>query len=120
MRISVLETDVCASEKMKHVEAPAMHTAAASTGSPPCRHCATMLRRPAALSTTDRKIDAKKLRQKLVVHGLVVTRRAMRPPVLQQIAADATSSAPRRLGAVIGSMMGLVSARPESFHEMLS
>src|SRR5213594_4436955 len=97
MRISVLATEVCASEKMKHVEASAMQTATATTGRPPSRHWATMLRRRTIQSTTARKIEAERLRHRLVVHGLVVTRRAMRPPLLQQTAAQATSRAPRRV-----------------------
>src|SRR5256885_9884340 len=80
---------------MKHVEASAMQTATATTGRPPSRHWATMLRRRTIQSTTARKIEAERLRHKLVVHGLVVTRRAMRPPLLQQTAAQGTSRAPR-------------------------
>src|SRR2546425_11037694 len=82
---------------MKHVEASAMQTATATTGRPPSRHWATMLRRRTIQSTTARKIEAERLRHRLVVHGLVVTRRAMRPPLLQQTAAQATSRAPRRV-----------------------
>src|SRR2546425_8369761 len=103
MRISVLATDVCASEKMKHVEDTAMHTAAAGPGPPPSRHCATIPRRRAIQRTSARKSDAKRLRHRLVVHGLVPTRRTMSAPLLQQIAAQATSSAPRRVAGVEGS-----------------
>jgi hypothetical protein len=35
-----------------------------------------------------------------VVQGVVVTRRAMSPPLLQQTAAQATRSAPRRVAGV--------------------
>ena len=38
MRMSVLATDVWASEKMKHVEAVAMQSATITTGRPPSRH----------------------------------------------------------------------------------
>jgi hypothetical protein len=38
-----------------------------------------------------------------VVQGLVVTRRAMSPPLLQHTAAEATSRAPRRAADVAGS-----------------
>src|SRR5882724_246119 len=100
MRIKVLATDVCASEKRKHVEASAMQTATATTGAPPSRHCAKMPRRRAIHRTTPRKSDAKRLRHKLVVQGPVVTRRAIRPPLLQQTAAQATSRAPRRVAGV--------------------
>src|SRR2546428_3155206 len=96
MRISVLATDVRDSAKMKHVEAVAMHTAAIRTGPPPSRHCATMLRRLAIRSTRVRNSDAKRPRHRLVVHGPVVTRRAISPPLLQHTAAQATSRPPRR------------------------
>src|SRR2546425_11588909 len=95
MRISVLATDVRDSAKMKHVEAVAMHTAAIRTGPPPSRHCATMLRRLAIRSTRVRNSDAKRPRHRLVVHGPVVTRRAISPPLLQHTAAQATSRPPR-------------------------
>ena len=94
--MSVLATDVCASEKMKHVEAVAMHTATMRTGRPPSRHSAKIPRRRTTRSTTVRKSEAKRPRQRLVVQGLVVTRRATSPPLLQQTAAQATSRAPRR------------------------
>lgn len=96
MRINVLATDVCASEKMKHVEAMAMHAATARTGRPPSRHCAKMLRRPAVHNTRLGNNDANRLRHRLVVHGLVVTSLAMSPPLLQHTAAHPTSRAPRR------------------------
>src|SRR2546425_6417807 len=102
MRISVLATDVRDSAKMKHVEAVAMHTAAIRTGAPPSRHCATMLRRRTIHSTRARNSDAKRPRHRLVVHGPVVTRRAMSPPLLQHTAAQATNKAPRRLNASSG------------------
>src|SRR5437879_11217698 len=86
---------------MKHVEASAMQTATATTGRPPSRHWATMLRRRAIQSTTARKIEAETLRHRLVVHGLVVTRRAMRPPLLQQTAAPPTPRHPRHVEAVL-------------------
>src|SRR5215472_16166582 len=95
MRIRVLATDVYASEKMKHVEASAMQAATATIGRPPSRHWATMPRPPTIRSTTARNIVAKTLRQRLVVHDVVVTRRAMSPPLLQHTAAQATSRAPR-------------------------
>src|SRR5712692_4862638 len=103
MRINVLATDVCASEKMKHVEASAMHTATTRTGRPPPRHCAKIPRPRTTHSTRLRKSEAKTLRHRLVVQGLVVTRRAMSPPLLQQTAAQATSRTPRRLEGVAGS-----------------
>src|SRR5439155_6155681 len=103
MRIRLLATEVCASENRKHVEASAMQTATATTGRPPSRHWARMLRRRAIHRTTTRKSEANRLRQRLVVHGLVVTRRAMRPPLLQQTAAQATSRAPRREAGVASS-----------------
>src|SRR6185436_1370352 len=103
MRISVLATEVCAREKMKHVEASAMHEATSRTGRPPSHHCATMLRRRATLSTTARHTEAKTLRHRLVVHGSVCTRRTMRPPLLQHSAAAATSRAPRRAAGIAGA-----------------
>src|SRR6267142_4098241 len=56
--------------------------------------------------TTARNNEAKRLRHRLVVQGLVVTRRAMSPPLLQHIAAQATSRAPRRLAGVAESRRG--------------
>src|SRR5262249_12118369 len=100
IRISVLATDVCASEKMKHVEDTAMHTAAARTGRPPSRHCPTMPRPRTTHSTSARKSEAKRLRHRLVVHGLVVTRRAMSPPLPQPVAAQATNTTPRRVASL--------------------
>src|SRR6267142_6840097 len=102
MRRSVLATEVCASDRMKHVEASAMHVAAITTGKPPWRHCATMLRPRTIHSTTPRNSEAKRLRHRLVVQGLVATRRAMSPPLLQHTAAQATNRAPRRLNASSG------------------
>src|SRR5262245_57094760 len=81
---------------MKHVEASAMQVATTRTGRPPSRHCATMLRRRAIQSSTVRKSDADRPRQSAVVHGVVETSRTMSPPLLQQMEAHATSSAPRR------------------------
>src|SRR5262249_12470497 len=46
---------------------------------------------------------AKTLRQRLVVQGLVLTSRTMRPPLLQHTAAQATSIAPRRVTGVASS-----------------
>src|SRR5262245_22717304 len=103
MRMSVLATDVWASERMKHVEASAMHKATATTGRPPSRHCATIPRPRTIQSTRARKTDAKKLRHRVVVQALVVTRRAMSPPLLQHNAAQATSRAPRRASGVVGA-----------------
>jgi hypothetical protein len=94
--MSVLATDVWASEKMKHVEASAMHEATSRTGRPPSRHCAKMLRRRTTLRTTARTTEAKTLRHRLVVQESVWTRRTMRPPLLQHTAAAATRRAPRR------------------------
>src|SRR6202008_3674764 len=54
--------------------------------------------------TTPRNTAAETLRQKLVVHGVVVTRRAMRPPLLQHTAAHATSSVP--LPAILDRIRG--------------
>src|SRR6266849_7261347 len=56
--------------------------------------------------TRARKSEAKRLRHRLVVQGLVVTRRAMSPPLLQHIAAQATSSTPRRVAGAAGSRRG--------------
>src|SRR2546429_6555856 len=95
--MSVLATDVCAREKMKHVEAVAMHTATIRTGRPPSRHSAKIPRRRTTRSTRVRKSEAKRPRQRLVVHGPVATRRAMSPPLLQQTEAKATSRATRRV-----------------------
>src|SRR5882672_3014144 len=103
MRINVLATEVWASEKMKHVEASAMHAATARTGRPPSRHCAKMLRRATVHNTALRNTDANRLRHRLVVHGLVVTSRAMSPPLLQHTAAQPTSKAPRRAAGIAGS-----------------
>jgi hypothetical protein len=50
-----------------------------------------------------RKIDASRLRHRLVVQGLVVTRRTKSDPLLQKTAAAATSRAPRRAADVAGS-----------------
>ena len=77
-----------------------MQTATATSGGPPSRHCARMLRPRTIDSTTARKSEAKRLRQRLVVQGVVVTRRAMSPPLLQHTAAQATSRAPRREAGV--------------------
>src|SRR5437762_2365437 len=97
MSRSVFATDVCAREKMKQVDATDMHTATAKTGRPPSRHSATMLRRWRNDNTSARKTDAKTLRQKLVVHGVVATSRAISAPLLQQMAAQATRRTPRRV-----------------------
>src|SRR5439155_299150 len=69
MRISVLATDVWASEKMKHVEDTAIHIAAITTGIPPSRHCPTMPRPRTRQRTSARNTEAKKLRHRLVVQG---------------------------------------------------
>src|SRR5262249_10355948 len=103
MRISVLATEVWASEKTKHVEDTAMHTAAATTGRPPSRHCATIPRPRITQSTSARKTEAKKLRHRFVVQGDVPTRRTISDPLLQHRAAQATRSAPRRVASVAGS-----------------
>src|SRR5213594_232452 len=103
MRMSVLATDVCASEKMKHVDDTAMHTAAATIGRPPSRHCPTRPRPRTSQSTSARNSEAKKLRHRVVVQGEVSTRRTMSDPLLQHNAAQATSSAPRRVASVAGS-----------------
>lgn len=96
----MLATEVCASEKMKHVEASAMHVATAATGRPPSRHCRRMLRPRSIDRTSARKSAAKTLRHRLVVHGPVVTRRATSAPLLQHTAAQATNRAPRRPAGV--------------------
>ncbi len=103
MRIKVLATEVWAREKMKQVEAVAMQSETITTGRPPSRHWATMLRPRTTHSTTAKNSEANRLRQRLVVQGLVVTRRAMSPPLLQQTAAQATSRPPRRAADVAGS-----------------
>jgi hypothetical protein len=99
----VFATAVWASEKMKHVEDSAMQAATITTGRPPSRHCTHTGRRPTTQKTSPRKSEAKALRQKLVVHGPVPTRRAMSAPLLQQTAAPATSNAPRRAAGVAGA-----------------
>src|SRR5687768_214527 len=119
MRMSVLATEVCASEKTKHVEAIAMHAATASIGRPPARHCATIPRRRAIDSTTARKVEAKRPRQRLVVHGVVASSRTRREPLLQHTAAPATSSAPvvaRSLRP--GSLDGVGAAAGEEAEEL--
>src|SRR5262245_42373409 len=98
MRMRVLATVVWASEKMKHVEASDMHAATMNTGRPPSRHCAPIHRPRTRCRTTARNSAANELRQRLVVHGSVLTRRTMSPPLLQQSAAAATKRAPRRAG----------------------
>src|SRR5262249_28980907 len=103
MRISVLATEVCASEKTKHVDDTAMQTAAATTGRPPSRHCATSPRPRITQSTSPRNSEAKKLRHRLAVQGHVPTRRTMSDRLLRHRAAQATSSAPRRVASVAGS-----------------
>src|SRR4030095_5303281 len=100
MRMSVLATVVCGSEKMKHVDASAMHAATTKTGRPPSRHCATIDRPRATGSTSARNTAAKRLRHRLVVQGAVLTRRTMSPPLLQHNAAAATKRAPRRAAGV--------------------
>src|SRR4029453_5651141 len=97
MRMSVLATEVCASERMKHVEASDMHAATATPGAPSSRHWATIERRLTAERASARKPEAKRRRRRLVVHGPVPANRAMRAPLLQQTAADATRSAPWRV-----------------------
>src|SRR6266849_5901597 len=64
--------------------------------------------------TRTRKSEAKRLRHRLVVQGLVVTRRAMSPPLLQHNAAPATSRAPRR--AASGSETAVMSERANRAH----
>src|SRR5262245_18788273 len=103
MRMSVLATVVWASEKMKHVEASDIHAATRNTGRPPSRHCAPIHRPRTACRTTARNSAANELRQRLVVHRSVLTRRTMSPPLLQHSAAAATKRAPRRAdGAAAG------------------
>src|SRR6185503_1567988 len=99
MRMRVLATEVCASDRMKHVEDSDMHAATRAPGAPSPRHCVTIDRRLTIDSASARKTAAKRLRQTFVVHGLVPTRRAMRAPLLQQMAAHATNAAPRRVAA---------------------
>ena len=63
---------------------------------------------PAALAmiTTAARNPAQNTeRQKMVVHASVATRRVMRPPVLQQIAAAVTSQKPSRRVAVAGTLI---------------
>src|SRR5262245_8320020 len=102
MRISVLATEVRDSERRKQVEARDMQSATTSIGRPPACHCAAMPPPRTARNTTARKMEAKTLRHRFVVHGPVVTRRAMRPPLLQQSAAQATSRTPRRAAGIAG------------------
>ena len=98
---SALATDVSDSDMMKHVDASAKHAAIATPAHPVSR--ATWARRPrSAMATAAARNAAQNTeRQKMVVHASVATRRAMRPPVLQQIAAAVTSQKPsRRVPAV--------------------
>src|SRR2546426_4042388 len=88
---------------MKHVEDTAIHIAAITTGIPPSRHCPTMPRPRTSQRTSARNTEAKKLRQRLVVRGGVATRRTMSARLLQHSAAEATSTAPRRVASVAGS-----------------
>ena len=102
MRISVLATDVWASEKMKHVDASAMHAATSQTGRPPSPPLRDDAAAAGRLSTSGQeRREAKKLRHRLVVQGSVRTRRTMSPPLLQHSAAAATSRAPRRAAGVV-------------------
>src|SRR5260370_27268239 len=103
MRTGLLAHVWCAGEKRTDVEASEMRPARARPGAPPPRHCAKIPRPRTTHSTRLRKSEAKTLRHRLVVQGLVVTRRAMSPPLLQQTAAQATSRTPRRLEGVAGS-----------------
>jgi hypothetical protein len=82
------------------VDASAMQAAATRTGHR--RHAAKTAAPRIAHSARARNSEAKTLRQRLVVQGPVATSRAMRPPLLQQIAAQATRSAPRRVVAAGG------------------
>src|SRR6267142_3270422 len=99
MRMSVLATEVCASDRMKQVEDSDMHAATATPGAPSARHWVTIERRSTADRASARNAEANTLRHRFVVHGPVATRRAMRAPLLQHIAAHATNTAPRRVAA---------------------
>ena len=102
---SVFATDVRASALMKQVDAMAKQAAMATPGQPMARSAATSprprTRRRAAVAPRSSRAQ-KTPRQKTVVHVSVPTRRARRPPVLQQRAAAATSSTPRaRAGGTV-------------------
>src|SRR6266545_526107 len=110
--ISVFATEVRARAMMKHVDAVAKQAAMRSPGQPISRTSWAMRARCAMATADPRKPAQNTERQNTVVHGSVLTRRAIRPPLLQQIAAAATSQNPRRrvraeAGAVIRSLGGL-------------
>ena len=103
---SVLATEVRASAMMKHVDAIAKHAAIMTPAHPVSR--TTWASRPRCAMTTvaARNAAQNTERQKMVVHASVATRRAMRPPLLQQIAAAVTSQKPsRRVPAAAGTLI---------------
>jgi hypothetical protein len=81
---------------MKHIDAVAKHEAISTPGQPISRTTTASRPRRAMATAEKRKTAQKTDRQKTVVHGSVETRRVMRPPVLQQSAAPATSQKPAR------------------------
>ena len=104
---SVLATDVRDSAMMKHVDAVAKHAAIKTPGHPVSRITSASRPRCAMTTTAARNAPQNTERQKMVVHASVATRRVMRPPVLQQIAAAVTSQKPsRRVPAVAGRSSG--------------
>ena len=93
---NVFATEVRARAMMKYIEAVAKHEAISTPGQPISR-TTTASRPRRAITTAEKRNTAQKTdRQKTVVHESVETRWAMRPPVLQQSAAAATSQKPAR------------------------
>src|SRR5512144_257138 len=94
--MSVFATEVRESAMMKLVDAVAKHAAMSTPGHPVSR--TTSARRPRCMIATvaARNSAQNTERQKMVVHGSVPARRAMRPPLLQQTAAATTSQKPSR------------------------
>src|SRR5258705_7000093 len=93
---STFATDVRARAMMKHTEAVAKQEAISTPGQPASRTTTASRPRRAIATAEKRKTAQKTDRQKTVVHESVETRRSMRPPVLQQSAAAATSQKPTR------------------------
>ena len=104
---SVFATEVRARAMMKHVEAVAKHAAISAPGQPVSRTTPASRPRRVIATAAERNAAQNTERQNTVVHGSVATRRAMRPPLLQQIAAAATSQKPvRRLRPAACSSVG--------------
>ena len=93
---STFATEVRASAMMKQIEAAAKHEAIMTPGQPVSRTTAASRPRREIATAEKRNAAQNTERQNTVVHGPVPTRRAMRPPALQQSAAAATSQKPAR------------------------